>query len=309
MPIVATHDLSKRYRSLRGKSVMAADSVSISVEQGQVFGFLGPNGSGKTTTIGMLLGIIRPTGGRFSLFGSSAPKDVLAARSCIGATIETPNFYPYLSGRDNLRIAATIKGVGHARVEECLSLVDLADQGRRRFRAYSMGMKQRLALAAAMLNDPELIILDEPANGLDPQGMRDIRRIIRSLAARGRTIFLSSHLLWEVERVCSHVAIIHKGKILTQGSVEEVVSQGTRALLRADTNDEILNALKGYAAAAVVRQTEEGVIVTLTDGDLVGVNRFLARQGIYLSHLAPYRDSLESIFMDLTDGKPVPEDS
>ena len=307
MSVIETHDLSKRYRSLRGKSITAADCVSIAVEQGQIFGFLGPNGSGKTTTIGMLLGIIRPSGGHFALFGSSSPKGVLAARSRIGATIETPNFYPYMSGRDNLRIAATIKGVGHARVEECLKLVDLADQGRQRFRTFSLGMKQRLALAAAMLNDPELIILDEPAHGLDPQGMRDIRRIIRSLAARGRTIFLSSHLLWEVERICSHVAIIHRGKILTQGSVEEVASRGTRALLRANSNDQVVTALKGYREAATVRQTADGVIVTLTDGDLVGVNRFLAQQGVYLSHLAPHNDSLESIFMDLTEAKSAPE--
>ena len=186
--------------------------VSFFVEEGQVFGFLGPNGSGKTTTIGMLVGTIKPTGGRFTLLGASGPKGLMAARARVGATLETPNFYPHMSGRDNLLVAAAVKGVGRPRIEECLELVGLSDRAKHRFKSYSLGMKQRLALAATMLNDPELIILDEPANGLDPQGIREIREIIRILADRGKTIFLSSHLLAEVERTCSHVAIIRQGE-------------------------------------------------------------------------------------------------
>ena len=302
MPVIETHELTKRYGLRRAKSVLAVDRVSFAVEEGQVFGFLGPNGSGKTTTIGMLVGIINPTGGNFRLFGASDPKGLLAARSRVGATLETPNFYPYLSGRDNLRIAAAIKGVGRARIEECLELVGLADRSRHRFRTYSLGMKQRLALAATMLNDPELVVLDEPSNGLDPQGMREIREIIRILAERGKTIFLSSHLLWEVERTCTHVAIVRRGRIVARGTVEEVVSAGKSALLRAGDEDALAAALESCPEVTTVRRSEEGVVVGLRSDDLAAVNRYLAARGIHLSHLAPHRPSLEEVFIDLTRG-------
>jgi len=303
MPVIETHDLTKRYGRRAAKSVLAVDQVSFSVEEGQVFGFLGPNGSGKTTTIGMLVGIINPTGGSFRLFGAFGPKGLLAARSRVGATLETPNFYPYMSGRDNLRVAAAIKGVGRARIEECLELVGLADRAKHRFRTYSLGMKQRLALAATMLNDPELVILDEPANGLDPQGMREIREIIRILADRGKTIFLSSHLLWEVERTCSHVAIVRKGRIVASGTVTEVVSAGKSALLRAGDEDALAAALEGCPEVMSVRRFEEGgVVVGLHSDDLAAVNRYLAGRGIHVSHLAPHRPSLEEVFIDLTRG-------
>ena len=302
MPIIQTHELTKRYGRRAAKSVLAVDQVSFAVEEGQVFGFLGPNGSGKTTTIGMLVGIINPTGGSFQLFGASDPKGLLAARSRVGATLETPNFYPYMSGRDNLRIAAAIKGVGRPRIEECLELVGLADRAKHRFATYSLGMKQRLALAATMLSDPELIVLDEPANGLDPQGMREIREIIRILAGRGKTIFLSSHLLWEVERTCSHVAIVRKGTIVASGTVEEVVSGGTSVLLRAADEDALVAALEGYPEATSVKRSDDGVLVSLGSDDFAALNRYLAGQRIHLSHLAPHRQSLEDVFIDLTRG-------
>ncbi len=302
MPVIEANELSKRYGTRRGKSVLAVDRISFAVEQGQVFGFLGPNGSGKTTTIGMLVGIINPTGGSFRLFGASEPRDLVAARARVGATLETPNFYPYLSGRDNLRIAATIKGVKRPRIEECLELVGLADRARHRFKTYSLGMKQRLALAATMLNDPELIVLDEPANGLDPQGMKEIREIIRILAGRGKTIFLSSHLLWEVERTCTHVSIVRKGRIVATGTVAEVVSGATAAFLKAEDLDALAAALEGYPGASSVRRSDGGVIVTLESDDLASVNRHLAGLGIHVSHLAPHRQSLEDAFMDLTEG-------
>ncbi len=229
MTVIETAELTKRF-----PAVLAVDRVSLTVEQGQVFGFLGPNGSGKTTTIGMLMGIIKPTAGSFRLFGAGAPRDLLAARARVGATLETPNFYPYLSGRDNLRIAAAIKGIGKARIEECLEIVGLRGRGKHRFRTYSLGMKQRLALAATMLNDPELIVLDEPANGLDPKGMKEVRDIIRLLADRGKTIFLSSHLLWEVERTCTHVSIVRKGRVVGTGTVAEIVGGEVSAVVRAE---------------------------------------------------------------------------
>ncbi len=302
MPVIEANELTKRYGTRRGKSVLAVDRVSFAVEQGQVFGFLGPNGSGKTTTIGMLVGIINPTGGSFRLFGASGPRDLVAARARVGATLETPNFYPYLSGRDNLRIAATIKGVGRTRIEECLELVGLAERARHRFKTYSLGMKQRLALAATMLNDPELIVLDEPANGLDPQGMKEIREIIRILAGRGKTIFLSSHLLWEVERTCTHVSIVRKGRIVATGTVAEVVSGATAAFLKAEDLDALAAALEEYPGASAVRRSDGGVIATLESDDLASVNRYLAGLGIHVSHLAPHRQSLEDAFMDLTEG-------
>ena len=302
MHAIQTFDLTKRYGKRAAKSVLAVDRISFAVEEGQVFGFLGPNGSGKTTTIGMLVGTIKPTGGGFNLFGASGPEGLMAARARVGATLETPNFYPYMSGRDNLRIAAGVKGVGRPRIEECLELVGLSDRAKHRFKTYSLGMKQRLALAATMLNDPELIILDEPANGLDPQGIREIREIIGILAERGKTIFLSSHLLAEVERTCSHVAIIRKGRIVTSGAVAEVVGEGSAVLLRAEDTDALAGAMEAYPDASSVRRTDEGVIAVLESSDLGSVTRYLAGQGVYLSHLAPYRQSLEEVFIDITSG-------
>ena len=295
MAVIEAVELTKRFRE-----VVAVDRVSFTVERGQVFGFLGPNGSGKTTTIGMLMGIMTPTAGRFRLFGAGAPRELLAARAKVGATLETPNFYPYLSGRDNLRIAATIKGVGDERIDESLETVGLSARGRHRFRTYSLGMKQRLALAATMLNDPELIVLDEPANGLDPQGMKEVRDIIRLLAERGKTIFLSSHLLWEVERTCTHVSIVRRGRIVATGTVAEIVGGEVTAVVRAEDDDALLAALEAYPGATSVRAAEEGLVVALASDDLASLNRYLAGRGIHVSHLARRHRSLEDAFMDLT---------
>ena len=295
MTVIETAGLTKRF-----PAVLAVDRVSLTVEQGQVFGFLGPNGSGKTTTIGMLMGIIKPTAGSFRLFGAGAPRDLLAARARVGATLETPNFYPYLSGRDNLRIAAAIKGIGKARIEECLDIVGLRGRGKHRFRTYSLGMKQRLALAATMLNDPELIVLDEPANGLDPKGMKEVRDIIRLLAERGKTIFLSSHLLWEVERTCTHVSIVRKGRVVGTGTVAEIVGGDVTAVVRAEDDEALRAALEAFPEATSVRASDEGLVVALASDDLAALNRYLAGQGIYVSHLARRHRSLEDAFMDLT---------
>ena len=300
MPVIETTSLTKRYTGRRSKAVLAVDQLSISVEQGQVYGFLGPNGSGKTTTIGMLLGIIQPTGGSIALFGASDPKGRVAARARIGATIESPNFYPYLSGRDNLRIAAAIKGVDRSRIGACLEIVGLTGRSRHRFKTYSLGMKQRLALASALLGDPELLVLDEPVNGLDPQGTRDVREIILKLAEQGKTVFVSSHLLWEIEQTCTHVAILHNGRIRAQGAVEEVLTQGTTVLVRADDDDALVAALEEFPEATKVRRASEGVFLALSTSDLSAVSRYLAKRAIYVTHLAAHRESLESVFLDLT---------
>ena len=295
MNVIETRSLTKRYRKQ-----LAVDGISFHVERGQVFGFLGPNGSGKTTTIGMLLGILTVTGGEIELFGTHGHDTLHLARRRIGATLETPNFYPYLSGRDNLRIVANVKGVPHRRIDEVLDLVGLAGRKKGRFDTYSLGMKQRLAIAATMIGDPELVILDEPANGLDPEGMREIREIIARLADQGKTIFLSSHLLWEVERTCTHVAIIQRGKILEQASVKDIVGGAVVVGLEAPEPDALEEAARAYPETVSVRRDGDAVVAQLKDDDLAALNRFLAGRGVYLSHLSRRRRSLEDVFMELT---------
>ncbi len=295
MNVVETHGLTKRYRKQ-----LAVDAISFDVEEGQVFGFLGPNGSGKTTTIGMLLGIISPTGGDVRLFERYGRGELHVARRRIGATLETPNFYPYMSGRDNLRIVANVKGVPHRRIDEVLELVGLASRRKDRFGAYSLGMKQRLAIAATMIGNPELVILDEPANGLDPEGMREIREIIGRLAEQGKTIFLSSHLLWEVERTCTHVAVIQRGRIVRQASVHDLVGGGVVVGLTAPDPDALARAVREYPATEAVRADGHEVVAELRDDDLASLNRFLAARGIWVSQLARRRRSLEDAFMELT---------
>ena len=315
IPIIETHGLTKRYGNgvgerlaaksesrlaRRFRTTLAVDGISFRVEPGQIFGFLGPNGSGKTTTIGMLLGIITPTSGSFELFGGGGAKELHAARRRIGATLEWPNFYPYLSGWDNLRIVANVKGQGKREMEEALEIVGLGKRKKQRFKAYSLGMKQRLALAATMLGDPELVILDEPANGLDPEGMREIRQIIHGLSERGKTIFLSSHLLWEVERTCTHVAIIKEGQIVGQASLEEITSDVPVAALRGGDLETLRAVAREYPGARSARIRDDLVVVELEEPDLAALNGFVASRGIYLSHLALQRRTLEEVFMKLT---------
>ncbi len=292
MTIIEVVELTKHYGAKK-----AVDKISFAVEQGQVFGFLGPNGSGKTTTIGLLLGIINKTSGMIKLFEGD---DLDAARLRIGATLETPNFYPYLSGLDNLKIVANIKRATDAHIERALKLVDLSARAKSPFRTYSLGMKQRLAIAAATLSNPDLIILDEPTNGLDPDGIRDVRQIIKRLADEGKTIFLSSHLLSEVEQVCSHVAVIKNGKLLKSGHVKELVSRNPIALLRAEPIETLKAALSTYPETLSITDEGEGVLVELQSDNLATLNQFLAEKGIYLSHLSLQQKTLEEAFMEIT---------
>jgi len=302
MSIIETHDLTKRYaRGFRNDGTLAVDRMSFHVEPGQVFGFLGPNGCGKTTTIGMLLGIITPTGGSFRLLGGSTPRELHEARQRIGATLEYPNFYPYLSCRDNLLLVARVKGRGEAGVASTLDLIGLADRHKTKFKACSLGMKQRLALGATMLGDPELIILDEPANGLDPAGQREIREIIGELASRGKTIFLSSHLLHEVERTCTHVAIVESGRLIKHGSIDDITSARIVVAVRGGEELDALGAAAAeFPAARTARVEGDRVLVTLESPDVAGLNRFLTERGIFVSHLVQERQSLEDAFMELT---------
>jgi ABC-2 type transport system ATP-binding protein len=295
MQVIETKGLSKRYRRQ-----VAVDDISFAVERGQIFGFLGPNGSGKTTTIGMLLGIINPTGGEIRLFGLDGYRGLHQARQRIGATLENPNFYPYLSGLDNLRIVANVKGAGRREIDDALDLVGLTSRAKSKYQTYSLGMKQRLALAATMIGDPDLIILDEPANGLDPEGMREIREIIGALADRGKTILLSSHLLWEVERTCTHLAILNHGRIVRQAPVREITAGKTIVEVQGGDLEVLRSIVENYPAASGARVVGDTVLVELEDDDLAALNEFTAARGIYLSLLAPRQQSLEDAFIELT---------
>lgn len=295
MPVIETEGLTKRFRS-----TVAVEDLSLRVERGQVFGFLGPNGSGKTTTIGMLLGILGPSAGHMRLFGEGSRDGLARARRRIGATLEQPNFYPYLTGRDNLRLVARVKGAGRADVEGALETVGLSQRAADKYRGYSLGMKQRLALAGTLLAEPELLILDEPTNGLDPDGMREIRELIVRLGEHGRTVFLSSHLLAEVERVCTHVAILREGRVVRQASVEEVTAGHAVAALEADDPRALREAVTSYPAVLTTRRRDGVLLVELEDGDTAALNRFLSERGVHLSRLEPRRRTLEDAFLEAT---------
>jgi ABC-type multidrug transport system ATPase subunit len=291
--LVETNDLTKVYRG----GVKAVDKVSLSVWRGEVYGFLGPNGAGKTTTLRMLAGLITPTAGTASVHGAPPGSPLALART--GALIESPGFYPYLSGRDNLRVAARYAGVGDRRVEVVLDTVDLAGRGDDRYAGYSLGMKQRLGVAAALLKDPELLILDEPTNGLDPAGMRDMRGLIRDLGARGHTVLLSSHLLGEVEQLCDRVGVISGGRLLAESTVLEL--RGRAGLLVAaeplDRARQTLERLVGADNVALA----DGRFRLRTEPDQAGrVSRALADDDVTLTELRPLERTLEEVFLEMT---------
>src|SRR3984885_15872742 len=256
MNILSVAGLTKHYGKLR-----AVDDVTFDVHSGEVFGFLGPNGSGKTTTIGMIFGIVTPTAGHLRLFGSHDPRALALSRRRVGGTLEQPNLYPYLTGRQNLRLVAAIKCVSDTHIDPALQAVDLPAAADRTTKGYSLGMKQRLALAAAMLGDPELLIFDEPTNGLDPEGMQEIRELILKLSRSGRTIVLSTHLLAEVERVCTHVAILKRGHLLRIAAVPELTAGGSVFRLRTDNLITLWEAVCTYPSARQMR-CEHGAIYT-----------------------------------------------
>lgn len=290
--VLETKGLSKNYGKLR-----AVDHLSLTVEEGSIFGILGPNGSGKTTTLGMVLGVLNPTEGDFSWFGQKADAEV---RKQIGAVHETPNFYPYLSGENNLRIVCKIKGVPYSRVDEVLKMTGLLERKRSKFKTYSLGMKQRLAIAATLLADTRALVLDEPTNGLDPQGIAEIRELIIQIAHSGKTIILASHLLDEVEKVCTHVAVLKKGKLLASGPVGNVLADEDRLEVAAADMPKLEAALQSYQGVSNIEKVPRGFLVAF-DGatDAAQLNRYLAGQGIYVSLLNTKKKTLESQFMEL----------
>ena len=304
--IIEIEGLRKEYRRRRGVSV-AVDSLDLSVPAGGVFGFLGPNGSGKTTTIRCLLGLVRPTAGSMRIFGQPVPESLGASMRRIGAIVESPALFPSMTGRENLRLLAKIDGIGNTRVDEVLEQVGLAARSRDAVRTYSLGMRQRLGLGAALLKDPELLILDEPANGLDPAGIREVRELLRRLGAEGRTIFVSSHQLSEVEQTCDAVAILRRGSCVATGSVAEVMasaSSGQEGIL--------IKAADSETAAAVLRRagfTPEPVNghlrVLASASQASEINQLLGTEGIWVSELRPDEQRLEDLFLEITRDPPV----
>jgi ABC-type multidrug transport system ATPase subunit len=272
----------------------------MSVRRGEVYGFLGPNGAGKTTTLRMLLGLIRPTSGTATVAGHTPGSPAGLGR--IGSLIESPGFYPYLSGRENLRVVADLAGVQQKRVEAVLDLVELTSRAGRKFGTYSTGMKQRLGVAAALLKDPELLILDEPTNGLDPQGMAEMRKLIKDIGQGERTVLLSSHLLGEVEQICDRVGVISGGHLVSQSTVQELIG-GKGVLVRADNSERAAEILtRMFGAAAVTRQ--DGFFHLKTDPThTTEINRELVTSGVGVSELRPFERSLEEVFFQLTGEK------
>lgn len=303
MAVIEVQGLVKTYQRPGRAEFRALDGVDLLVDRGGVHGFLGPNGSGKTTTIRVLLGLVAADDGLARVLGEPVPSRLPQVIGRVGALVETPLFFPNFSGRLNLRLLADTAGLPAARVEECLEIVDLRDRARDRFRSYSLGMKQRLGIAAALLKAPDLLILDEPSNGLDPAGIRDVRELIRRLGADGRTtVFLSSHLLAEVEHVCDHVSILSRGRTVATGPVREVLASRSNGDVRVRLAD--LEAARQVLTAAGHQVTPgpDGLIVHAVAQPSL-LTKLLADRDLYLEELTPLAPDLEAAFLSLTENQ------
>ncbi|HEV2815681.1 MAG TPA: ABC transporter ATP-binding protein [Allosphingosinicella sp.] len=300
-PVLELADIGKTY-GRRGGAVQAVRGVSLSVGAGEVYGFLGPNGAGKSTTIRMLLGLIAPSAGVVRLFGRDLRTDPSVLRR-VGSLVDGGNFYPFLSGRRNLEVLARTHGGGGERIDALLDQVGLAKDARRKVKGYSTGMRQRLGVAGALLTDPDIVILDEPVNGLDAAGIQEMRSLIRGLAAdRGKTVFLSSHLLNEVQQVCDRVAIIHKGEVVRESTVAGLLHQEARGLrIEAAPLDAAEAALAGRWA---VERSGDALLVAASRAETPEVARQLVGAGVDLFGLAPVHSSLEEVFLAITAEEP-----
>lgn len=293
--ILTIENLTKKFGP-----ITAVDNLSFTIEKGNVYGLLGPNGSGKSTTLGIVLNVVNKTSGNFFWFDGKT--NTHNALKKIGAIIEHPNFYPYMTAEQNLKLVCKIKGISEEKINEKLDLVGLLERKNSKFRGFSLGMKQRLAIASALLNDPEILILDEPTNGLDPQGIHQIREIIRAIAAQGTTILLASHLLDEVEKVCSHVVILRKGKSLYSGSVEGMNASHGFFIMQSKKMDLLQEVLAQNPAFGTLKN-ENGYLFAylLEPMDAAEINQFLFEKGIVLSHLVKRKESLEEQFLEITN--------
>lgn len=296
--ILSIKNLNKRFGY-----VHAVNNVSLEIQKGNVYGILGPNGSGKSTTLGIVLNVVNKTSGEFSWFDGKL--DTHEALKKVGAIIERPNFYPYMTAQENLELVCKIKGINYSKVQEKLELVGLIERKDSKFRTFSLGMKQRLAIASALLNDPEILILDEPTNGLDPQGIHQIRDIIKYIASQGTTILLASHLLDEVEKVCSHVLVLRKGEILYSGRVDGMTSNEGFFELESNNNQTLRSTLEHHPSVGKVVEENGKVLVYLkNDLEASALNRYLFEKDIVLNHLVKRKNSLEEQFLELTNNHP-----
>lgn len=295
--ILTVNNLTKKYGYLT-----AVKDLSFTIEKGNVYGILGPNGSGKSTTLGIVLNVVNETNGDFNWFnGTSTTHDALKK---VGAIIERPNFYPYMTAIQNLKLVCKIKEVSEDKIEEKLELVGLLERKNSKFKTYSLGMKQRLAIASALLNDPEILILDEPTNGLDPQGIHQIREIIKKIAGEGTTILLASHLLDEVEKVCSHVIILRKGEKLYSGKVDDMLASHGFFELKTENMDELEAYLEKNTSFGKIK-TENGIMTAILKEEMnpAVLNQELFKKGIILSHMVKRKESLEEQFLVLTNNQ------
>lgn len=289
--VLSIQGLTKHFGKL-----CAVNQLNLEVKRGQVFGMLGPNGSGKTTTLGMLMGVTNPTRGSFTWFGQT-PTHLM--RQKIGAVLEHPIFYPYLTGQQNLELNAMIKGATAQQIDRVLDVVELLPRRHDKYRTYSLGMKQRLAIASALLNDPIVLILDEPTNGLDPMGIAEIRELIKKIAADGKTIILASHLLDEVQKVCTHFAVLKRGNLMHVGPVDDV-GKGEETVEVAAYHDDVADVLRKFPGTAGIKRENQHYLVTLHDGfHSAEINRYLFEHGIVAAHLQTKKKSLEKQFLEI----------
>ncbi|TYP70447.1 ABC transporter ATP-binding protein [Aquimarina intermedia] len=293
--ILTIHNLTKKFGP-----ITAVSDLSFTIKKGNVYGILGPNGSGKSTTLGIVLNVVNPTSGSFTWFdGNTTTHEALKK---VGAIIERPNFYPYMTAAQNLALVCSIKEVDKSKIDEKLKVVGLLDRRDSKFNTFSLGMKQRLAIASALLNDPEILILDEPTNGLDPQGIHQIREIIKDIASRGTTILLASHLLDEVEKVCSHVVIIRKGKKLYAGPVDELHVSFGYFELKSSNHEMLKTWLVKKGIFSAIKEENDKLIATLKVAmSSEQLNQELFTDGIILTHLVQRKESLEDQFLQLTN--------
>ncbi|MGL2966938.1 ABC transporter ATP-binding protein [Flavobacterium sp. XGLA_31] len=293
--ILSIKNLNKRY----GK-IQAVKDLSLEIHKGNVYGILGPNGSGKSTTLGIVLNVVNKTSGEYHWFGGKMQTH--EALKKVGAIIERPNFYPYMTAKENLELVCKIKGIDYSKVAEKLEVVGLTERKDSKFKTFSLGMKQRLAIASALLNDPEILILDEPTNGLDPQGIHQIRDIIRLIASQGTTILLASHLLDEVEKVCSHVLVLRFGQILFNGTVDGMTNHQGFTELQSKDNAKLIEALQKHPQVETISESDDKVIVHFKNPINTGeLNKYCFDNGICLDHLIQKKLSLEEQFLALTN--------
>jgi ABC-2 type transport system ATP-binding protein len=305
MSVIEVEGLRKEYRRLRGGATVAVDGLDLNVPVGGVFGFLGPNGAGKTTTIRCLLGLVRPSSGKLSLLGADVQHALPSVIGRVGSIVEAPAMFPRFSGRRNLEILARIHGESEVAIDGVLERVGLHDRAKDLVKTYSLGMKQRLAIAATLLRDPALLILDEPANGLDPAGIVEVRELVRSLGAEGRTIFVSSHILSEVQQTADHVAILAKGKLIKQGPVDEVLATtgGTGVIVKLA---DLQAGRRALADANIpVTMSRDAIRADVPPAESERVSRTLAEAGLYVTELRPDTVDLETVFLELTKDQGV----